>query len=101
METLPKSLRPMNDRVLVEPIKPEDTTKGGIIIPDNAKERPNEGIVILVGRGRLLENGGIAPLDVQPGDKVLMDKYAGTELKINGKDYLVVSEANIIGVITD
>ncbi len=98
---IPKSFRPMHDRVLIEPSKPKDKTEGGIIIPENAKDVPNEGTVVGCGAGRLLENGGIAPLDVKVGDKVLIEKYAGTEIKIDGKDYLMVCEANIIGGITE
>ncbi len=91
--------RPLHDRVLVKRIDSEEKTKSGIIIPDTAKEKPMEGEVISVGQGLRLENGNVTPLDVQPGDRVLFGKWSGTEIKVDGQDYLVMKESDIMGIL--
>lgn len=92
-------IRPLQDRVIVKRIEEEEKTKGGIIIPDTAKEKPMEGKVIAVGKGKVLEDGKIHPLDVRAGDRVLFGKYAGTEVKIDGEEHLIMREDDILGVI--
>ena len=92
-------VRPLQDRVLVERTEEENRTKGGIIIPDTTKEKPAQGKVISVGPGRVLEDGSYKKLDVKAGDKVLFGKYAGTEVKVDGKDLLIMREEDIFGVI--
>ncbi|MGB9712381.1 MAG: co-chaperone GroES [Dissulfurimicrobium sp.] len=94
-------IRPLNDRVLVKRLEEKEVTKGGIIIPDTAKEKPIEGKVIAVGKGKLMENGEVRPLDVKEGDKVLFGKYAGTEIKIDGEDFLMMREDDILGIIEE
>ena len=94
-------IQPLGDRVLVEPIKEDEVKKGGIIIPDTAKEKPQQGKVIAVGSGKLDDNGKVIPFHVKKGDKVLMPKYGGTEIKIDDKDYLILREEDILGVIED
>jgi chaperonin GroES len=93
------SFRPLHDRVLVRRVKEEEKTKGGIIIPDTAKEKPMEGKVIAVGKGKVLEDGKIHPLDLKAGDRVLFGKYSGTEVKIDGEEHLIMREDDILGVI--
>jgi chaperonin GroES len=92
-------IRPLQDRIIVKRVEEEEKTKGGIIIPDSAKEKPMEGKVIAVGKGKILENGKIQPLDVKVGDRVLFGKYAGTEVKIDGVEHLIMREDDILGVI--
>jgi chaperonin GroES len=92
-------LRPLYDRVIVKRIEEEETTKGGIVIPDTAKEKPIEGEVIAVGDGKLLESGKRQPLQVKKGDRVLFGKYAGTEVKLEGEEHLIMREDEIIAVI--
>jgi chaperonin GroES len=92
-------IRPLHDRVIVQRIEEEEKTKGGIIIPDTAKEKPQEGKVIAVGPGKILENGTKINLDVKVGDRILFGKYAGTEIKIEGDEYLMMREDDILGVI--
>jgi chaperonin GroES len=92
-------IRPLNDRVIVQRIAEEEVTKGGIIIPDSAKEKPQEGKVVAVGTGKVLENGTKLPMDVKVGDKILFGKYAGTEIKIEGEEVLMMREDDILGVI--
>jgi chaperonin GroES len=92
-------IRPLNDRVIVQRIAEEEVTKGGIIIPDSAKEKPQEGKVVAVGNGKVLENGTKLPMDVKVGDKILFGKYAGTEIKIEGEEFLMMREDDILGVI--
>ncbi|HPJ96115.1 MAG TPA: co-chaperone GroES [Syntrophales bacterium] len=92
-------IRPLQDRVIVKRLEEEQKTKGGIIIPDTAKEKPIEGEVIAVGKGKILEDGKIAKLDVKVGDRVLFSKYGGTEVKIDGVDYLIMREDDILGII--
>jgi len=92
-------IRPLQDRVIVRRIEEAEKTKGGIIIPDTAKEKPMEGKVIAVGKGKVLEDGKIHPLDVKAGDRVLFAKYAGTEVKIDGEEHLIMREDDVLGVI--
>ncbi len=91
-------IRPLQDRILVKRIDEEETTKGGIIIPDTAKEKPQEGKVIAVGKGKVAENGKIQPLDVKKGDRILFSKYAGTEVNIEGNEHLIIREDDVLGV---
>ena len=94
-------IKPLQDRILVKRIEEEEKTKGGIIIPDAAKEKPQEGKVVAVGDGKVLENGKKAPLTVKPGDKILFGKYAGTEVKIDGEEHLILREDDVLGIIED
>ncbi|HQX26727.1 MAG TPA: co-chaperone GroES [Alphaproteobacteria bacterium] len=91
--------RPLHDRVLVRRVKEEEKTKGGIIIPDTAKEKPMEGEIVAVGTGHVNDNGNLRPLDVKKGDKVIFSKWAGTEISIDGEELMVMKESDIIGVI--
>ena len=93
------AIRPLHDRILVKRVKEEETTKGGIIIPDTAKEKPIEAKVVAVGNGRLLESGEVRPLAVKAGDLVLFGKYGGTEVKIDGEEHLILREDDILGII--
>lgn len=92
-------VRPLHDRVLVKRSTEEERSKGGIIIPDTAKEKPIQGEIIAVGQGRVGEDGKVRPLDVKKGDRVLFGKYAGTEIKIDGEDFLMMREEDILGVL--
>ena len=92
-------IRPLQDRVIVKRVKEEEKTKGGIIIPDTAKEKPSEGEVIAVGPGGRDENGKLIPIDLKVGDRVLFGKWSGTEVKIDGEDLLIMKESDIMGVI--
>ena len=92
-------IRPLQDRILVKRLEEEETTKGGIIIPDTAKEKPSEGLVVEVGKGKVLENGKQVPLDVKKDDRILFGKYAGTEIKLDGEEYLIMREDDVLGVI--
>jgi chaperonin GroES len=92
-------IRPLHDRILVRRIEEEQKTKGGIIIPDTAKEKPQEGKVVAVGKGRVLEDGTVRPLDVQKGDRVLFSKYAGSEIKLEGEEHLIVREDDVLAVL--
>ena len=92
-------IRPLQDRILVKRLEEEQTTKGGIIIPDTAKEKPSEGLVMAVGKGKVLENGKQVPLDIKKNDRILFGKYAGTEIKLEGEEYLIMSEDDVLGVI--
>jgi chaperonin GroES len=93
------AFRPLGDRVLVRRVEEEEKTKGGIIIPDTAKEKPQEGEVIAVGPGARDETGKIQPLDVKAGDRILFGKWSGTEVKLNGEDLLIMKESDILGVL--
>ena len=93
------AIRPLHDRVLIKRVEEEQKTKGGIIIPDTAKEKPAEGKVIAVGNGRVLEDGKIRPLDVKAGDRVLFGKYSGTEVKVDGDEHLILREDDILCVL--
>jgi chaperonin GroES len=92
-------IRPLQDRVIVKRLEEEEKTRGGIIIPDTAKEKPQEGKVIAVGKGKMTEEGKLIPLDVKVGDKILFGKYSGTEVKIEGEEHLIMKEEDILGVI--
>ncbi|HET6337017.1 MAG TPA: co-chaperone GroES [Polyangiales bacterium] len=92
-------IRPLYDRVVVSRIAEEEKTKGGIIIPDSAKEKPVEGKVLAVGSGRTLEDGSVRKLDINVGDRVLFGKYSGTEIKIGGEEHLILREEDILGVV--
>lgn len=92
-------IRPLGDRILVKRIKEEEKTKGGIIIPDTAKEKPQEGKVVAVGKGKKTEDGKVIALDVKAGDKVLFGKYSGSEIKLEGEEHLILREDDILGVI--
>ena len=92
-------IRPLRDRVLVKRVEEEQKTKGGIIIPDSAKEKPIEGEVIAVGNGKVQEDGKVRPLDIKKGDRILFGKYAGTEVKIENVEHLILREEDILGVI--
>lgn len=92
-------MRPLHDRVLVKRIESEEKTKSGIIIPDTAKEKPQEGEVVAVGTGLRQENGNIVALDVKVGDRILFGKWSGTEVKLDGEDFLVMKESDIMGVL--
>ncbi len=92
-------IRPLHDRVVVERIEEERTTAGGIVIPDNAAEKPDQGKVIAVGKGKILEDGKVRPLDVKVGDRILFGKYSGSTVKIEGTEYLVMREEDIMGIV--
>jgi chaperonin GroES len=92
-------IRPLQDRIILKRIPEEKKTKGGIIIPDTAKEKPLEGRVVAVGNGKMLEDGKVRPLDIKPGDRVLFIKHAGNEVKIDGEEHLMLREDDILGVI--
>ncbi len=93
------NIRPLHDRIIVERIEEETMTASGIIIPDSAKEKPQEGTVIAVGKGKVTEDGKVLPLDVKVGDKVLFGKYSGTDIKIEGNEYLMMREDDVLGVV--
>lgn len=93
-------IRPLRDRILVERIEEQEQKVGGIIIPDTAKEKPQQGKVVAVGKGRVNDKGEVFPLDVKEGETVLFGKYAGTEVKIDGKEYLILREDEVLGVLT-
>jgi chaperonin GroES len=92
-------VRPLHDRLLVRRIEEKETAKGGIIIPDTAKEKPQEGEVLAAGNGKILDNGTKLPLDVKVGDKILFGKYSGTEIKIDGEDVLILREEEVLAVL--
>jgi len=92
-------IRPLQDRVIVKRLEEEETSKGGIIIPDSAKEKPIEGKVIAVGKGKILDDGTVRPLDIKEGDRVLFGKYSGTDVHIEGEEHLILREDDILGVI--
>jgi chaperonin GroES len=92
-------LTPLHDRIVVRRIEEGETTRGGIIIPDSAKDKPQEGEVISVGKGKSNEEGKVFPLDVKPGDRILFGKYAGTDIKIDGEDFLIMREEEVLGIL--
>ncbi len=94
-----KSIRPLNDRVLLQRLEAQEKTAGGILIPDNAKEKPVEGRVVSVGEGRVMEDGKRRPLEVKAGDRILFGKWSGTEVKVDGNEYLLVKEDEILAVL--
>ena len=93
------NLKPLQDRILVQRMEEETTTKGGIIIPDTAKEKPAEGKVVSVGNGKIGDDGKRIPLEIKKGDRILFGKYSGTEVKIGGEEYLIMSESDVLGII--
>jgi chaperonin GroES len=93
------SLRPLHDRVLVKPLEADTKTAGGIIIPDTAQEKPQEGKVVAVGPGKRGDDGSITPMDVKKGDRILYGKWSGTEVKIDGEDMMIMSESDIMGIV--
>jgi chaperonin GroES len=95
----PMNVRPLHDRILIKRIEEKETIKGGIIIPDTAKEKPQEGEVVAVGNGKKTEEGKIIPLDVKKGDRILFGKYSGTEIKIDDQEYLILREDEVLGVL--
>ncbi len=96
-----RSFKPLGDRVLLEPLEEEERTSSGIILPDSAKEKPQEGMILAVGPGRLLDTGERIPPEVEEGDKVIFQKYAGTEVKINDDEYLILSEKDILAIVEE
>ena len=94
-------IKPLQDRLVVKRIEEEEKTKGGIIIPDSAKEKPQEGRVIAIGDGKTLDSGQKAPLTVKPGDKILFGKYSGTEIKIDGEEHLILREDDVLAIVED
>ena len=92
-------VQPLRDRVLLKPLEAEEKTKGGIILPDTAKEKPQEAEVVVVGKGKILESGKTEPIEVKVGEKVLYAKYSGTDIKIDGEDYLIIKEEDILAVV--
>jgi chaperonin GroES len=93
------NIRPLRDRIIVERLEEEAKTAGGLIIPDTAKEKPQQGVVRAVGKGKVTEDGKVLPMDIKVGDKVLFGKYAGSEIKIDGKEYQIMREDDILGVL--
>ncbi len=93
------NIRPLHDRIIVERLEEETKTAGGLIIPDTAKEKPQQGKIIAVGKGKKTEDGKVLPLDVKVGDKVLFGKYSGTDIKLDGKEFLMMREDDILGVV--
>ena len=92
-------IRPLRDRILVRRLEEEEKTKGGIIIPDTAKEKPQEGVVIAVGDGKVNEDGKVQPLDVKKGDRILLGKYSGTEVTLDGEEHLIIREDDVLGIL--
>jgi chaperonin GroES len=92
-------IRPLQDRVLVRRVEEEEKTAGGIIIPDTAKERPQEGLVVATGKGKVRDDGSVTPLDVKPGDRVLFGKYAGSEVTLDGDEYVILREDDVLAVV--
>ena len=93
------NVKPLGDRVLVQAIEQDEVKKGGIIIPDTAKEKPQEGKIVAIGTGKRDDNGKLIPFEVKKGDRVLISKYGGTEIKIDGKEYLIMEESQILGIL--
>ena len=92
-------LRPLGDRVIVKPIEKKDEVRSGLIIPDTAKEKPQEGEIIAAGKGKIGEDGKLIPMDVKAGDKILYGKYSGTEVKLDGQEYLIMHQDDILGIV--
>jgi chaperonin GroES len=99
VKTVKTTFTPLHDRILVRRVEEEEVTRGGIIIPDTAKEKPQEGEVISVGKGKSNDEGKVFPLDVKAGDRVLFGKYSGTEIKIDGEDFLIMREEEVLGIV--
>jgi chaperonin GroES len=100
-EEMSMQITPLGDRILVKPLEAEEKTKGGIILPDTAKEKPQAGRVVAVGKGKVLEDGKVQPLEVKPGDKILYGKYSGTEIKLEDEEHLIIREEDVLAIITD
>jgi chaperonin GroES len=94
-------VRPLHDRILIKRIEEKETVKGGIIIPDTAKEKPQEGLVVAVGNGKILDNGTKVSLDVKEGDRILFGKYSGSDIKIEGEEYLILREDEVLGILAE
>ncbi|MDD5656123.1 MAG: co-chaperone GroES [Elusimicrobia bacterium] len=92
-------IQPLGDRVLVKPVEQKETKRGGIIIPDTAKEKPQEGQIVATGKGKMTEDGKLLPMDVKPGDRILYGKYSGNEIKIDDADYLIMHQDDILGIL--
>jgi chaperonin GroES len=100
MEVVPMNIRPLYDRIVVKRLtESEEKTAGGLIIPDSAKEKPQEGEVVAVGKGKRLEDGKVVPLDVQVGDKILFGKYSGSDIKLDGQEYMIMREDEVLGIL--
>jgi chaperonin GroES len=93
------SIRPLNDRIIVRRVEEQEQMRGGLYIPDTAKEKPQEGEVLAVGNGKLLDNGQRIAIEIKPGDRILFGKYAGTEIKLDGEEYLILREDDVLGVV--
>ncbi len=93
------NLKPLGDRVVVEHVEQDDKTSGGVFLPDTAKEKPQEGVVRAVGTGRTLDNGTKLAMDVKPGDRIIYSKYSGSEVKVDGKEYLIISEKDVLAIV--
>lgn len=98
-QSVTKTIRPLGDRIVVKPIEREEVTKSGIVLPDTAKEKPQMGVVLAVGPGKILDNGQRQPMDVQVGQTVLFAKYAGTEFELDGEDVLILRESDVMGIL--
>ena len=94
-------VRPLHDRILLKRIEEKESIKGGIVIPDTAKEKPQEGLVVAVGNGKILENGTKLSLEVKGGDRVLFGKYSGSEIKVDGEEYLIIREDEVLGILAE
>jgi chaperonin GroES len=92
-------IKPLGDRILVKRVEEEETTKGGLIIPDAAKEKPQEGVVIAVGKGKTADDGKVIPMELKEGDKILFGKYSGSEVKLDGEEHLIMREDDILGIL--
>jgi chaperonin GroES len=102
MEVVQMNIRPLYDRIVVKRLtEMEEKTTGGLIIPDSAKEKPQEGEVVAVGKGKRLEDGKVVPLDVQVGDKILFGKYSGSDIKLDGQEYMIMREDEVLGILND
>jgi len=99
MSSKKSKIRPLQDRIIVERLAPEEKSSGGIILPDNAQERPQRGRVLSVGKGKVREDGTVQPLDIKEGDEILFGKYSGTEVKVEGVDLLIMREDDVLGVV--
>src|SRR5579871_1449065 len=99
MEVPVMNIRPLHDRIVVRRIEEKETMQGGLYIPDSAKEKPQEGEVIAVGQGKRLENGKVSPLDVKAGDRILFGKYSGNEIRLDGEEYLIMREDEVLGIL--
>jgi chaperonin GroES len=93
------NIRPLYDRIVVKRVEEKETMQGGLYIPDSAKEKPQEGEVVSVGKGKRLEDGKVIPLDVKPGDRILFGKYSGNDIKIDGEEYLIMREDEVLGIL--